>query len=145
MEQMLDRIEFLQDLRGMSAISKEGIVNAQSMWTKLTGANAPKGDAKYAQEILSQMKNENFNTLEAIELVQADTRQFMQSLRKMTVERPNFLKPMATIYELTDGDARMVAAANNYIRNRFGVLKKAFIDGQPEIPSVVMQGFWLHV
>ena len=61
MEQMLDRIEFLQDLRGMSAISKEGIVNAQSMWTKLTGANAPKGDAKYAQEILAQMKNENFN------------------------------------------------------------------------------------
>ena len=142
MEQMLDRIEFLQDLRGMSAISKEGIVNAQSLWTKLTGANAPKGDAKYAQEILAQMKNENFNTLEAIELVQADTRQFMQSLRKMTVERPNFLKPMATIYELTDGDVRMVAAANNYIRNRFGVLKKAFIDGQPEIPSVVMQGFW---
>ena len=60
----------------------------------------------------------------------------------MTVERPNFLKPMATIYELTDGDARSVAVANNYIRNRFGIVKKAFIDGQPEIPSVVMQGFW---
>ena len=83
-----------------------------------------KGDDKYAKEMLQQMKNDNFNTLQAIDAVQADTRQFMQSLRKMTVERPNFLKPMATIYELTDGDARSVAVANNYIRNRFGIIKK---------------------
>ena len=142
MEQMLDRIEFLQDLRGLSAVSKEGINNAQSMWNKLTGAKALKGDDKYAKEMLEQMTNDNFNTLQAIDAVQADTRQFMQSLRKLTVERPNFLKPMATIYELTDGDARSVAVANNYLRNRFGLIKKAFIDGQPEIPSVVMQGFW---
>jgi len=142
MEQMLDRIEFLQDIRGMSNVSREGIQNAQSLWQRLTGAGSLKGDQKYAKDILDQMKSENFNALEAIELVQADTRQFMQSLRKLSVERPNFLKPMATIYELTDGDARSVAVANNYIRNRFGVIKKAFIDGQPEIPSVVMQGFW---
>ena len=142
MEMMLDRMEFLQDIRGMSAVSREGIDNAKSMWARLTGVGGPKGDSKYAAEIAERMASDANQTLEALETVQADTRQFMQSLRKMTAERPGFLKPMATIYELTDGDARSVAVANNYLRNRFGVLKKAFVDGQPEIPSVMMQGFW---
>ena len=96
MEQMLDRIEFLQDIRGISAVSKEGIDNARSLWSRLTGADAPKGDKKYAKELLEQMKGDKLNTLEALEVVQADTRQFMQSLRRVTVERPNFLKPLAT-------------------------------------------------
>ena len=68
MEQMLDRIEFLQDLRGLSAVSKEGINNAQSMWNRLTGANALKGDDKYAKEMLQQMTNDNFNTLKLLTL-----------------------------------------------------------------------------
>ena len=141
MEQMLDRIEFLQDIRGMSAIAKNGIERTKNIWTRFTGTGL-KGDAKYAQDLAARMQGGTLDTLEAIETVQRDTRQFMQSLRAMNQERPNFLRPMAMIYELTDGDARSVAVANNYIRNRFGAIKKAFYDNQPEIPSVMMQGFW---
>jgi len=142
MEQLLDRLEFLQDLRGMSAMAKRGINQTRNTWARLTGSGAAKGDVKYAEELSKRMQGDMNTTLEAIEIVQADTRQFMQSLRALNAERPNFLKPMATIYELTDGDARSVAAANNYLRNKFGVIKKAFVDGEPEIPSVVMQGWW---
>ena len=34
---------------------------------------------------------------------------------------------MASIYEMTDGDARSVANANNYLRNKFGVLRKPLL------------------
>ena len=142
MEQMLDRIEFLQDIRGISAVSKDTLERARNVWSKFTGTDALKGDKKYAKEIADQMSGETDSVLESLELIQADTRQFMQSLRQVAAERPNFLKPLATIYEMTDGDARSVGVANNYLRNKFGVMKKAFIDGQPEIPSVIMQGFW---
>ena len=141
MEQMIDRLEFLQDIRGMSAVSKETMVRTNNTWARLTGKGF-KGDEKYAQEVLKDMKGDMDSTLEALELIQADTHQFMQSLRQLAAERPNFLKPMATIYEMTDGDARSVAAANNFLRNKFGVLKKAVIDGQPEIPSAIMGNFW---
>jgi hypothetical protein len=142
MEQMLDRIEFLQDIRGISAVSKDTLERARSNWAKFTGTDSLKGDAKYAKEIADQMKGETDSVLESLELIQADTHQFMQSLRSLAAERPNFLKPLASIYEMTDGDARSVANANNYLRNKFGVVKKAFVDGQPEIPSAIMNGFW---
>ena len=142
MEQMLDRIEFLQDIRGISAVSKDTLERARSTWARFTGTDSLKGDKKYAKEIADQMTGETDSVLESLELIQADTHQFMQSLRSLAAERPNFLKPMASIYEMTDGDARSVANANNYLRNKFGVLKKAFVDGQPEIPSAITNGFW---
>ena len=141
MEQMLDRLEFLQDIRGISAVSKETIGNVNSTWNRFIGKGL-KGDDKYADEILKQMKGDMDATVETLELVQEDTRQFMQSLRQLAAERPNFLKPMATIYEMTDGDARSVAVANHFLRNKFGLLKKAVIDGHPEIPSAIMGTFW---
>jgi hypothetical protein len=142
MEQMFDRIEFLQDIRGISAVSKDTLERSRSVWDRFTGNSALKGDEKYAKEIADQMTGQTDSVLESLELIQADTHQFMQSLRQLSAERPNFLKPLASIYEMTDGDARSVANANNYLRNKFGVVKKAFVDGQPEIPSAIMNGFW---
>ncbi len=142
MEQMIDRIEFLQDIRGISAVSKDTLERSRSIWDRFAGNKTLKGDDKYAKEIADQMTGETDSVLESLELIQADTHQFMQSLRKLSSERPNFLTPMASIYEMTDGDARSVAAANNFLRNKFGVIKKAFVDGEPEIPSAIMNGFW---
>ena len=145
MDQMLDRIEFLQDLRGISAVSKDTLERSRSTWARFTGTDALKGDEKYAKEIADQMKGDVDSTLEALELIQADTHQFMQTLRELSAERPNFLKPLATIYEMTDGNVRSVDNANNYLRNKFGVMKKAFVDGEPEIPSVIMNNFWAQM
>ena len=84
MDQLLDRLEFLQDIRGISAVSKDTIERARGVWARFTGSGALKGDAKYADEIASQMKGDVNSTLEALELVQSDTRQFMQSLRPVS-------------------------------------------------------------
>ena len=141
-EQMIDRLEYLMDLRGTTAYARNSFQRANSVWQQLTGVSKMSSDQKYAKKITEQLKGEFDTSLEALEAIQADTKRFMDSLRNVAAERPNFLKPMATVYELTDGDARSVAQLNHYLRNRFGVLKKAFVDGNPEIPSVVMEGFW---
>ena len=141
-EQMLDKIEFLQTLRGMTNYSKYRLVRDKSTWSRLTGVSQMNAGEKYSRGIADQMTGKYDPTLEAIELIQADSKQFVTSLREIAQKRPNFLKPMAQVYELTDGEARSVHFLNNYLRNKTGVLKKAFVDGQPEIPSIVMQGFW---
>ena len=48
-------------------------------------------------------------------------------------------------YEATDGKVGTIDALNNYFRQSTGVIKKAVVDGQPDIPSVVMAGFWSNV
>lgn len=141
-EQMLDRIEFLMDLRGTTNYAKNKLVQTDRLVNKITGLSGKTADQKYARKILDQMTGEYDASLEALELIQADTRQMMQSLRQLSAERPNFLKPLALAYELTDGNVRSVSELNNYLRNSTGVIKKAFVDGNPEIPSVIMQGFW---
>lgn len=141
-EQMLDRIEFLMDLRGTTNYAKNKLVQTDRLVNKITGLSGKTADQKYARKILDQMTGEYDASLEALELIQSDTRQMMQSLRQLSAERPNFLKPLALAYELTDGNVRSVSELNNYLRNSTGVIKKAFVDGNPEIPSVIMQGFW---
>ena len=55
------------------------------------------------------------------------------------------LGPLLLAYENTDGNVKTIDALNNYVRQSTGVLRKAFYDGQPDIPSVVMRGFWSNV
>jgi len=140
-EQMLDRIEFLMDLRGTTTYAKNKLVQVDNLVNKITGLSGKTADQKYARKILDQMTGEYDASLEALELIQADTRGMMQSLRQLSVERPLFLKPLAIAYELTDGNVRSVSELNNYLRHSTGVIRKAFVDGNPEIPSVIMQGF----
>ena len=140
-EQMLDRIEFLMDLRGTTTYAKNKLVQVDNLVNKITGLSGKTADQKYARKILDQMTGEYDASLEALELIQADTRGMMQSLRQLSVERPLFLKPLAIAYELTDGNVRSVSELNNHLRHSTGVIRKAFVDGNPEIPSVIMQGF----
>ncbi len=129
------------DIEGTTKYAQNTLIRATNAWQRLTGVTKKTSGEKYAEMIQQQMKTTD-NPLEVMELIQADTRQMMQSLRQLSAERPMFLKPMAMLYEMTDGDARSVSYLNNYLRQSTGVIRKAFIDGQPEIPSVVMQGFW---
>jgi hypothetical protein len=140
-EQMLDRIEFLMDLEGTTKYAQNSFIRLNNAFERVTNNRKLNADESYALSIKEQIKNAE-DPLEVLELIQADTRTMMQSLRQLISERPNFLQPMALAYELTDGNIRSQAALNNYLRQSTGVLRKAFIDGQPEIPSVVMSGFW---
>ena len=77
--------------------------------------------------------------------LKAESRQTVDTLREISQTRPQMLGPLLLAYEATDGSVKSIDALNNYMRQSTGVLRKAFIDMQPEIPSVVMQGFWANV
>ena len=141
-DQLLERIQYLQTVRGITAYSRNALARKRSAWSRLTGTPLKQGDERYAQEIQAMMPGRELGIVEAIDLIQENSKSFTDSLRAIARDRPQFLKPMALAYELTDGDARSVAFLNNYLRNSTGTLTKAVVDGQPEIPSVIMQGFW---
>ena len=77
--------------------------------------------------------------------IQAEAKATADVLREIKEVNPEMLNPLLLAYEATDGKVSTIDALNNYFRQSTGVIKKAFVDGQPDIPSVIMQGFWSNV
>lgn len=144
-EQILDRLEFLMAQKGMTSYSRGRALNMLNLWNRLTVKGTEAADAGYATKINNAIKNEENATLQAIERIKADSKQTINTLREIKAERPEMLAPLMMAYEFTDGKVDTISKLNNYVRNSLGVLSKAFFDGEPEIPSAVMRGFWSNV
>lgn len=129
-EQIIDRLEFLMIQNGKDAYSKG---RALSMLNMKPGATAPTA-AQLDQQ-----------AADALTRIQADAKATADVLREIKETRPEMLDPLLLAYEATDGKVGTIDALNNYFRQSTGVIKKALVDGQPDIPSVIMQGFWSNV
>ena len=144
-EQILDRLEFLMAQKGMTSYSRGRALNMLNLWNRLTVKGSEAADAGYATKINNAIKGEENATLQAIERIKADSKQTINTLREIKAERPEMLAPLMMAYEFTDGKVDTISKLNNYVRSSLGVFSKAFFDGEPEIPSAVMRGFWSNV
>ena len=61
-------------------------------------------------------------------------------LHEMAKNNPIYLKPLAEAMEATGGEVDQIYKLHRYMENRIGLVKKAFYDAEPEIPSAVVQG-----
>jgi hypothetical protein len=66
--------------------------------------------------------------------------EFVQKYTTIAKENPEFLKPFNEIYDFTNGNVDDLYKLHRYMEDRVGVVSKAFIDGNPEVPSAVVQG-----
>lgn len=130
-EQLLDRIELLMVANGEAGKQRGFLLKMLDVVRRGGKELSPKELRKKGADITAQL--------------QAEAKQTVDVLREIKETRPNMLGPLLLAYENTDGSVKTMDALNNYMRQSTGVLRKAFIDRQPEIPSVVMQGFWANV
>jgi hypothetical protein len=144
-EQILDRLEFLMAQKGMTSYSRGRALNMLNLWNRLTTKGSEAADAGYATKINNAIKGEENATLQAIERIKGEAKQTINTLREIKAERPEMLAPLMMAYEFTDGKVDTISKLNNYVRSSLGVFSKAFFDGEPEIPSAVMRGFWSNV
>jgi hypothetical protein len=147
-EQILDRLEFLMAQKGMTSYSRGRALNMLNLWNRVTD----KGSESYGKGVLvrarqalasGDMSAETY--LNRVAEIQAEAKRTVDILREVKTEKPEMLKPFLLAYELTDGKVDTISKLNNYVRNSTGVFSKALIDGQAEIPSAVMRGFWSNV
>jgi len=61
-------------------------------------------------------------------------------LHDMAKNNPIYLKPLAEAMEATGGEVDQIYKLHRYMENRIGLVKKAFFDAEPSIPSAVVQG-----
>jgi len=144
-EQILDRLEYLMAQKGMTSYSRGRALNMLNLWNRMTVKGSDASNAAYAKRVQNTLKNEKNSTLKAIERIKAEAKQTINTLREVKAERPELLAPLMMAYEFTDGNVDTITRLNNYVRNSTGVLSKALFDGQPDIPSVVMKGFYSNL
>jgi len=144
-EQILDRLEFLMAQKGMTSYTRGRALNMLNLWNRLTDVTSKafgKGEATRTANALAEEKNK---TLQAIERIKSEAKGTIDTLRAVKEERPEMLAPLMVAYELTDGNVDSITKLNNYTRQSTGILSKALYDGQPEIPSMVMKGYFANL
>ena len=129
-EQIIDRLEFLMIQNGKDSYSKGRALSMLNMSKRSTPPTA------------SQLKKQG---ADALTRIKAEAKATADVLREIKDTKPEMLNPLLLAYEATDGKVGTIDALNNYFRQSTGVIKKAVYDGQPDIPSVVMAGFWSNV
>ena len=147
-EQILDRLEYLMAQKGMTSYARGRALNMLNLWNRLTD----KGSEAYGKGMLARtrtmLKSGDMSPeayLEKVAQIQAEAKRTVNTLREVKAQNPELLKPLLLAYEVTDGKVDTITKLNNYVRNSTGVFSKAIVDGQAEIPSAVMKGFWSNV
>ena len=80
-----------------------------------------------------------------MERIKQESAQTIETLREIQQTEPEMLAPLMMAYELTDGNIKTITALNNYVKESTAVLSKAFVDLNPEIPSVIIKGFFSNL
>ena len=144
-EQILDRIEYLLTLKGQTAYARGRGLNMLNLWNRMTQKGSAAADMAYAKKVEKAIAGEKNDTLKAIMKIAADSKMTTETLNAIRKERPEMLAPLIMAYEITDGNVDNISKLNNWMRQSSGILSKAFYDGQPEIPSLMLQGVWSNI
>jgi len=136
-ERILDKMEVLWYETDMSSSIHGWALNNEKIWQEAVNArkNNPNELKALGREVLDEFKA-------AKKLKAEQNRTFWVNLKDQNKTNPKYIEPLMRAYELTDGDVNSIHKLNNYMKEVLGVANKAFIDGNPQIPSQVVQGMW---
>ena len=134
-EEILLRLEYLMAEKGVASFVKGRGLNMINRTNRM----------KDSRKLQAALDNGEIEMGELIKKKYGDARKTVDTLRHINNERPEFLGPMMLAYELSDGAIDTMAKLNKVMENNMGVISKAFFDGAPEIPSVVMEALYAQM
>ena len=144
-EQILDRMEFLMVQKNITAYSDKRFKSMFGLFNKLSKSDADSMTIAEANRIQAAIKGAEDETAAAVAKIKEEAKFTVDNLREIATEQPEMLKPLMLAYEMTDGNVDTITKMNRYLKESTGILRKAFIDLNPEIPSVVLKGFYSNV
>ena len=131
-EQIIDRITYLTAEKGLASKLAGSNLRNMNMWKRIRSMGKKEAN-EAAEGITEDLKDSVANVVER-------ARRYRDALNNIRKSRPEFLKPLMQVNELTDGNVDSMYKLNEWVSNKLGTVEKAFIDGKPEIPSEVIKG-----
>ena len=92
------------------------------------------------EEAVAYLATADTQLNEVIANAQTKGRKLVDELQEIRTQNPEYLKPFMEAYDSTNGDVDTLFKLHRYGEDRIGLIKKAFYDGNPEVPSAVVQG-----
>ena len=153
-EQILDRLQFLMTIKGQTAYARGRALNMLNLWNRLNPFSKYGkkldfsnygGKKKVMDNAYKYLKENSEETLQNFEEIAEESAQAIETIRALSKEKPEMLKPLFLAYEFTDGRVKDIATLNRYFKESTGVFKKALIDTNGEFDSMFMQGVWGNI
>ena len=135
-EMILDRLEYLMVEKGFAAYNRGASLNFLNTWKRLSKNPGELKDAVLA----ARQGNEDY-----LSNLTTNTKEFMDTLRTMSRERPQFLVPLQMAWEFSDGDINTLTKLNRFFDQSLPAISKAFYDDTPEVPNQIVQGAWSNI
>jgi len=138
-EQILDKIEYLTVVQGRAKqLRGQGLNSLKQIYAHLNEKDFDK----------VQKMVDSFNeTKKATDQEIIDrAKRTVDTLREVSKERPEYLRPLQMAWEFTDGNIDTMSKLNRYVDQSLGDwFPKFFVDGNPEMPNVIVQGMWSNI
>ena len=131
-DQIADRIEYLMVEKGLNSAFSGRTLRNKRLWE--TAKSSKKAQKALNDQALLEHKN-------AIEELIPNAKNWSQTMRRVAKENPDFLKPLMMANEFADGNIDSLYKMNKVAQNKFATLSKAFIDANPDMPSLVNKQF----
>ena len=144
-EQILDRLQFLMELKGTTAYSQARALNMKNLWNRLfaRGSEAAKNaELTKAKQAIADAPTD---TLKALERIKQESASTIDTLRAVKEQKPSMLAPLMLAYEMTDGKINSITKLNKYLTNSAGVFSKALLDFNTDLPSAYLKAWWSNV
>ena len=131
-DQIADRLEYLMVEKGLSSAFAGRTLRNKRLWE--TAKSSKKAQKALAKAALEEHKN-------SIEELIPSAKNWAQTMRRVARNNPDFLKPLMLANEFADGDIDSLYKLNKVAMNKFSSLSKAFVDANPDMPSLVNKQF----
>ena len=134
-QRILDKVEFLMNETWVNSYASGMALRNKGFWER----------AKSIADFGRIAKEAHADITDKFAKKAAQNKEFVDNLRSIAKDNPEYLKPLIEAYDLTNGDVRTISALNGWFNkhlNPAGLITKGIIDNDPSMPNFVQQGLW---
>ena len=135
---MADRLEVLMVEKGLANFEANSLMSHMNAWKQAVETGDKEVINAAADTILA---NTNSRLTELI----PQAKEWTETLKTVARENPEFLKPLLLANEFTDGDVDSLFKLHQWAGENLGVFKKAIVDLNPEVPSIINKAIWSNL
>ncbi len=135
---MADRLEVLQIEKGLANYEANSMLSNMNAWKSAVDT----GDARVMTAAADTIVGEHGERL--LEIV-PKAKEWTETLKAVSRENPEFLRPFLLANEFTDGNVDSMYKLHQWAQNNLGVFKKALYDSNPDVPSIINKAWWSNL
>ena len=135
---MADRLEVLMVEKGLANFEAGSMFAKMRAWQSAVDT----GDASIMNAAAETILDSS--TAKMTEII-PKAKEWANTLKTVSRENPEFLRPLLLANEFTDGDVDTLFKLHSWAADNLSTFKKAIYDGNPHVPSIVNKVWWSNL